>query len=60
MLRLSSLGPDTTELHYSSEVTVVGRLGKFGLGVMRKKAESLGRDFAVAFKQKIEHVVVEK
>src|ERR1700728_1421529 len=60
VLRLSSLDTDTTVLHYSSDVTVVGRLGKFGLGVMRKKAESLGHEFAVAFKQKIEHVVVEK
>lgn len=60
VLRLSSLDSDTTVLHYSSDVTVVGRLGKFGLGVMRKKAESLGHEFAVAFKQKIEHVVVEK
>jgi hypothetical protein len=32
----------------------VGRLGKFGLGVMKKKAESLGREFALAFKQKVE------
>ncbi len=60
VLRLSSLDPDTTELHYSSDVTVVGRLGKFGLGVMKKKAESLGHDFAVAFKQKIEHVTEDK
>ena len=52
--------PITTELHYSSDVTVVGRLGKFGLGVMRKKAESLGHEFATAFKQKIEHVAVEQ
>jgi uncharacterized protein len=60
LLRLSSLDADTTELHYLSDVTVVGRLGKFGLGVMKKKAESLGHDFAVAFKQKIEHVAVDK
>jgi len=40
---------------YASEAAVVGRLGKFGLGVMKKKAESLGRDFAQAFKQKVEH-----
>ncbi len=60
VLRLSSLDADTTELHYLSDVTVVGRFGKFGLGVMKKKAESLGHDFAVAFKQKIEHVAVDK
>jgi hypothetical protein len=32
----------------------VGRLGKVGLGVMKKKAEGLGRDFATAFKQRVE------
>jgi uncharacterized protein len=60
VLRLSALDAETTELHYSSDVAVVGRLGKFGLGVMKKKAESLGHDFAVAFRQKIEHVAVDK
>jgi carbon monoxide dehydrogenase subunit G len=60
VLRLSSLDADTTELHYSSDVSVIGRLGKFGMGVMKKKAESLGHDFAVAFKRKIEHVAADK
>jgi len=60
VLRLTALDAETTELHYSSEVAVVGRLGKFGLGVMKKKAESLGHDFAVAFRQKIEPAAVDK
>jgi carbon monoxide dehydrogenase subunit G len=59
LLQLSAIDADTTELHYSSEVSVVGRLGKFGLGVMKKKAESLGHDFARALRQRIEHVGVE-
>jgi uncharacterized protein len=54
ILRLTSLSEEETEVFYSSEATVVGRLGKFGLGVMKKKAESLGREFAAAFKQRIE------
>jgi hypothetical protein len=33
---------------------VVGRLGKFGLGIMKKKAESLGREFAANFKRRVE------
>ena len=53
-LRLTALGESQTEVFYASEAAVVGRLGKFGLGVMRKKAESLGRDFAQAFRQKVE------
>jgi carbon monoxide dehydrogenase subunit G len=54
LLRLSAIDAETTELHYSSDVSLVGRLGKFGLGIMKKKAESLGHDFARAFRQKIE------
>ncbi len=53
-LRLTALSDNETEVFYASEAVVVGRLGKFGLGVMKKKAESLGRDFAASFKQRIE------
>jgi len=54
VLRLIERSADETEVSYASEVSVVGRLGKFGLGVMKKKAESLGRDFAAAFKARVE------
>jgi uncharacterized protein len=53
-LRLTPLSEGETEVYYASEAAVVGRLGKFGLGIMKKKAASLGREFAAAFKQKIE------
>lgn len=43
-----------TEVKYASDVTVTGRLGKFGLGVMHKKAEALGAKFAEAFRKKVE------
>ena len=43
-----------TEVKYVSEVSVTGRLGKFGLGMMKKKAESLGAKFAETFRGKIE------
>ncbi len=43
-----------TEVHYVSEVSVTGRLGKFGLGVMRKKADALGQKFAETFRAKVE------
>ena len=58
VLRLRALGDSATEVTYASEVTVVGRLGKFGLGVMQKKAASLGREFAAAFKERVEAVRV--
>jgi carbon monoxide dehydrogenase subunit G len=48
------LSDNETEVFYASEAAVVGRLGKFGLGVMKKKAESLAREFAQAFKNKVE------
>jgi uncharacterized protein len=54
VLRLVARSTGETEVSYDSEVSVVGRLGKFGLGVMRKKAESLGREFATAFKSRVE------
>jgi uncharacterized protein len=43
-----------TEVKYASEVSVTGRLGKFGLGMMKKKAEALGAKFAENFRGKIE------
>ena len=53
ILRLEEVGPEETELVYSSEVSVVGRLGKFGLGIMKKKAESLGREFAQTLSRRL-------
>ena len=42
-----------TEVRYESEVALTGRLGKFGLGIMKKKTEALGNEFAAAFRAKI-------
>lgn len=53
-LALKALGDNETEVSYSSEVSVVGRLGKFGLGVMKKKAEQLGGEFAEKFREQVE------
>jgi uncharacterized protein len=35
-----------TLMKYESEVTVTGRLGRFALGMMKKKAQALGDEFA--------------
>ena len=43
-----------TEIAYASNVSVFGRLGKFGLGVMKKKARDLGQTFAETFREKVE------
>jgi len=54
ILRLKQVDANTTEVFYSSEVSIVGRLGKFGLGVMQKKAKALGHEFAEAFRKTVE------
>lgn len=43
---LHELPGDGTRVAYASEVNLSGRLGRFALGVMRKKAQSMGEDFA--------------
>ncbi|MDE0382442.1 MAG: carbon monoxide dehydrogenase subunit G [Defluviicoccus sp.] len=43
-----------TEIAYASDVSVFGRLGKFGLGVMKKKARDIGHAFADNFREKAE------
>ena len=53
-LTLRDIDGPSTEVAYDSDVSVTGRLGKFGLGVMKKKAESLGRTFADNFRVQVE------
>jgi len=53
-LRLRDLGNGATEIAYTSDVNVVGRLAKFGFGIMKKKAQSMGVEFADAVKMKLE------
>ena len=43
-----------TEVRYTSDVSITGRLGKFALGMMKKKVESLGAEFAARFRAAIE------
>ena len=42
-----------TRIGYVSEVALVGRLGRFGLGILRKKGEALGRAFAANFSARV-------
>lgn len=53
-LRLTYINDKTTEVFYSSEVSIVGRLGKFGFGFMKKKANALGKEFVEAFRKEVE------
>ncbi len=46
VMTVKAMGSRETEVHYTSEVSITGRLGKFGLGLMKKKAESVAAAFA--------------
>lgn len=50
----SSGGP-ATRVRYRSDVSVTGRLGRFALGMMKKKAQSLGDEFARNLRTRLEH-----
>jgi hypothetical protein len=54
LLALREIDGQTTEIAYSSEVSLVGRLGKFGLGIMKKRAKETGESFAKAFQARLE------
>ena len=53
-LTLSTLDGGWTRVVYTSDVSIVGRLGKFGLGMMNKKADSMGDEFVQVLRTKIE------
>ncbi len=49
-LTLSANDMGGTNVYYQSDVQVTGRLVKFGLGIMKKKAAALGAEFAENFR----------
>jgi carbon monoxide dehydrogenase subunit G len=53
-IRLHCVSEGETEIHYRSDVSVLGTLGKFGEGIMRKKANEIGEQFVLALRTKIE------
>ena len=42
-----------TRVSYRTEVNVAGRLGRFALGMMKKKAQGLGDEFAANLRQRL-------
>lgn len=50
VLSITRLNDTECEVKYTSEVNVVGRLGKFGSGVMQKIADNVGEQFAQAMR----------
>jgi carbon monoxide dehydrogenase subunit G len=53
-LTFSPLENNHTQVVYASDISIVGRLGKFGMGMMKKKADSMGDEFIQALRSKIE------
>lgn len=43
---LVDLGSGRTRVEYQSDLSVTGRFGKFALGMMKKKAQSMAQEFA--------------
>jgi uncharacterized protein len=50
---LVDLGAGRTRLRYASDLSVTGRLGKFALGIMKKKAQSMAQEFAENLRARI-------
>jgi hypothetical protein len=58
-LTLVEIDPLTTRVSYASEVSVTGRLGKFALGVMKKKVEAMGQEFGDRLREVIQTEAVQ-
>lgn len=54
LLRLSELAPERTGVSWEADVNITGRLGKYGLGLMKKKVKSLSDEFVTVFAEKVE------
>ena len=48
--------PAGTVVSYRSDVSITGRLGRFALGMMKKKAQNLGDEFAANLQKKLEDI----
>jgi uncharacterized protein len=53
-LALVPLEDGGTEVTYTSEINLLGRLGKFGSGMMQKVADSIGNEFVAGLKEQVE------
>lgn len=59
-LLLKPLDATRTEVTYASDISIVGRLGKFGAGIMKKKADSIGDEFVTALKEQLEGPAIDQ
>jgi uncharacterized protein len=56
---LVDLGAGRTRVQYASDFLLTGRFGKFALGIMKKKTQSLAREFAENLRTRIAAGVLE-
>ncbi|NIS71882.1 MAG: hypothetical protein GTO12_24015 [Proteobacteria bacterium] len=54
VIELRKIDSVKTEVSYRSEVNILGRLGKFGEGILRRKAKETGEQFARSIKKRLE------
>lgn len=57
ILTLEPADDGGTRVTYEADMTVAGRLAKFGFGVMKKKAQSLAGEFAGNFEARLKEAV---
>lgn len=53
-LALKFVSAASTEVTYTSDINIVGRLGKFGGGMMQKIADGIGEQFVAELKGRLE------
>jgi uncharacterized protein len=46
--------PEGTRVRYRAELSITGRLGRFALGMMKKKAQALGLEFATNLQRQLQ------
>jgi carbon monoxide dehydrogenase subunit G len=56
VMTLDETATARTEVRYKTEVSITGRLGKFGLGVFKKKADQIAKEFTAKFAHAIQTV----
>lgn len=57
-LALKPVSASDTEVTYASDINIVGRLGKFGSGMMQKIADNIGEEFVANLKGQLERAEV--
>lgn len=53
-LTLKSESASRTEVTYTSDINIIGRLGRFGSGMMQKIADNIGDEFVAELKNRLE------